>query len=143
MGSLSGVYPLQSGRQLYHEQLVTAASGDQSLSFNANPTAASPTPTGSHAPSSPSPTQYSSSPAIGCPTPQVSPLPSKLHTLVGVIELGDGSTAALFKIDGVTQRIGEGEPIGDSGWTMVSAANQNAIVRRNGEVRSVYVGQEF
>lgn len=77
------------------------------------------------------------------PAPTVAPLPSTLHTLVGVIELGDGSTAALFKIDNTTQRIGEGEPIGDSGWTLVSAANQNAVIRRNGEVRSVYVGQAF
>ncbi len=89
---------------------------------------------------SPSPAE---APEASEPAPAVAPLPSTVHTLVGVIELGDGSTAALFKIDGTTQRIGEGEPIGDSGWTMVSAANQNAVIRRNGEVRSVYVGQEF
>lgn len=98
-------------------------------------TQASPQPQASPSPANP--------PQPPEPAPTVAPLPSKLHTLVGVIELGDGSTAALFKIDNTTQRIGEGEPIGDSGWILVSAANQNAVIRRNGEVRSVYVGQEF
>ncbi|MFP4300189.1 MAG: hypothetical protein ACLFT0_20455 [Spirulinaceae cyanobacterium] len=113
---------------------------------NSNPTPQAQASPQTETPATPQP-QASPSPAnppqTPEPSPAVAPLPSKLHTLVGVIELGDGSTAALFKIDNTTQRIGEGEPIGDSGWTLVSAANQNAVVRRNGEVRSVYVGQEF
>jgi hypothetical protein len=56
--------------------------------------------------------------------------------------LGDRS-AALFEINGNTQRINVGEAIGASGWALVSVANQEAVVRRNGEVRSVYVGQKF
>jgi hypothetical protein len=68
--------------------------------------------------------------------------PAVMHVLVGVMQLGDRS-AALFEIDGVTQRIYIGESIGGSGWTLVSISNQEAIVRRNGEVRSVYVGQQF
>ena len=64
------------------------------------------------------------------------------HTLVGLLELGDRS-AALFEVNGTTQRINVGEAIGASGWTLVSVANQEAVVRRNGEVRSVYVGQKF
>lgn len=64
------------------------------------------------------------------------------NTLVGVLELGDRS-AALFDINGVTQRIHIGEAIGSSGWTLVSVSNQEALVRRNGEVRSIYVGQRF
>jgi Tfp pilus assembly protein PilP len=64
------------------------------------------------------------------------------HTLVGLLELGDRS-AALFDVSGVTQRITVGEAIGASGWILVSVANQEAVIRRNGEVRSVYVGQKF
>ncbi len=64
------------------------------------------------------------------------------HTLVGLLELGENS-AALFEINGITQRINIGEGIGTSGWTLVSVANQEAMVRRNGEVRSVFVGQKF
>ena len=36
-----------------------------------------------------------------------------------------------------------GENIGGSGWTLVKVANQEAVIRRNGEVRSVFVGQQF
>jgi Tfp pilus assembly protein PilP len=61
---------------------------------------------------------------------------------VGLLESGENS-AALFDVDGVTQRFKIGESIGASGWTLVSVANQEAVVRRNGEVRSVYVGQKF
>jgi hypothetical protein len=67
---------------------------------------------------------------------------SATHVLIGVLELGDRS-AALFEISGTPQRIQIGESIGGSGWTLVSIKNQEAIVRRNGEVRSIYVGQQF
>ena len=49
----------------------------------------------------------------------------------------------LFEIDGVARRIYVGENIGSSGWTLVKVVNQEAVVRRNGEVRSVFVGQQF
>lgn len=62
------------------------------------------------------------------------------HTLVGLLELGDNS-AALFKIEDTTQRIRLGEMIGSSGWTLVSVSAQQAIIRRNGEVTSIMVGQ--
>ncbi|MDE5096738.1 MAG: hypothetical protein O4804_21765 [Trichodesmium sp. St11_bin5] len=73
-------------------------------------------------------------------------LPSQIQTpinlLVGILELGERS-AALFEIDGVARRIYVGENIGSSGWTLVKVVNQEAVVRRNGEVRSVFVGQQF
>jgi hypothetical protein len=49
----------------------------------------------------------------------------------------------LFEIDGVTQRVAVGETIGDSGWTLVKVENQQAVVRRNGVVQSLYVGGRF
>jgi hypothetical protein len=64
------------------------------------------------------------------------------HTLEGLLELGDKS-AALFKINGVTRRIEIGEGIGTSGWMLVEVANGEAVIRRNGEVRSIYAGQNF
>ncbi|MBD1911864.1 MULTISPECIES: hypothetical protein [unclassified Leptolyngbya] len=84
------------------------------------------------APTAPSP----SSSAV----PNIAGAPS--HSLVGVLNLGDRS-AALFTINGTTQRIGLGEMIGTSGWSLVSVNGQEAIIRRNGEVRSVYTGQQF
>lgn len=115
----------------------------------------------------PSPPTATSSPAQITPVPQATPgealtavpvipapvtpipapsavasLPTNAHALVGVLEMGDRSFA-LFEVDGVTRRFGIGETIGASGWALVDIKNQEAIVRRNGEVRSVYVGQKF
>lgn len=69
-------------------------------------------------------------------------VPVSARTLVGVLELGDRS-AALFELDGVTQRVYIGEPIANSGWFLVSVTNDEAVIRRNGEVRSIYIGQQF
>ncbi len=64
------------------------------------------------------------------------------YELVGVLELGDRS-AALFEVNGTSQRIYIGETIGSSGWSVVSIENEEVVVRRNGEVRSIYIGQQF
>ncbi len=64
------------------------------------------------------------------------------YELVGVLELGDRS-AALFEINGTSQRVYIGEAIGSSGWSIVSIGNEEVVVRRNGEVRSIYIGQQF
>ncbi|NMG06611.1 hypothetical protein [Brasilonema sp. UFV-L1] len=64
------------------------------------------------------------------------------YKLERLLELGNKS-AALFKVNGVTQRVELGEVIGSSGWTLVEFANGKAIIRRNGEVRSIYTGQTF
>ena len=71
-----------------------------------------------------------------------SQIQTPINTLVGILELGERS-AALFEIDGVARRIYVGENIGSSGWNLVKVVNQEAVVRRNGEVRSVFVGQQF
>jgi hypothetical protein len=68
--------------------------------------------------------------------------PTVAHTLTGLLELGDRS-AALFEINSVTQRFQVGESIGTSGWTLVEISKNQAIVRRNGEVRSIFVGQKL
>ncbi len=62
--------------------------------------------------------------------------------LVGVLNLGSQS-AALFNIDGSSQRAYVGDRVGVSGWTLVSINTQDVVVRRDGEVRSIYIGQTF
>jgi hypothetical protein len=73
---------------------------------------------------------------------KVASVPASSHILEGLLELGEQS-AALFKVNGVTRRIQIGESIGVSGWTLVDVANGEAIIRRNGEVRSIFAGQKF
>jgi hypothetical protein len=58
------------------------------------------------------------------------------------LELGDRS-AALFEVNGVARRVYVGESIAASGWTLVEVVNQEAVIRRNGEVLTIYVGQQF
>jgi hypothetical protein len=86
------------------------------------------------------PSAPASAPVAAATAPNIAP--SLNYTLRGLLELGDRS-AALFEINGTPQRIYVGESIGSSGWTLVSVQNEEAIIRRNGEVRSVYVGQQF
>jgi hypothetical protein len=78
--------------------------------------------------------------AVRPPIPLSMPgIPKKL---VGVLELGDRS-AALIEINGVTQRYRIGESVGTSGWSLVEVSKDQAVLRRNGEVRSVFMGQNF
>ncbi|HEY9851671.1 MAG TPA: type II secretion system protein N [Leptolyngbyaceae cyanobacterium] len=101
------------------------------------------------APSSPSPVAASPLPV---PQPTFRPQPTTTqaaastpairHTLVGVLSLGDKS-AAIFEVNGASRRIYVGESIASSGWTLVEVKNDEALIRRNGEVRSIYVGQQF
>jgi len=93
-------------------------------------------PLPAHPPALPAP---ATAPAASNPLPASS---GTKYTLVGVLELGDRSTA-LFESNGVARRINMGESIGTSGWSLVEVNNQEAIIRRNGEVRSIYVGQSF
>ncbi|MFQ4135040.1 hypothetical protein PGN35_001860 [Nodosilinea sp. PGN35] len=88
-------------------------------------------------------------PGAGAPSPVAPTAPSQapvaanpIHALVGILELGNRS-AALFEISGVSQRVYIGERIGSSGWSLVSVSNEEAVIRRNGEVRSIYIGQRF
>lgn len=114
------------------------------------PLAASPNPSESPQPkilareteSAPAPSAQQSAPAPEQSAPAVSSAPTSAHTLVGILELGDRS-AALFEVDGVARRIYVGESIGASGWTLAEIKNQEAVIRKGGDVRSVFVGQKF
>ena len=83
-------------------------------------------------------------PTINQQPTAVASAPTPAYILEGLLESENKSkSAALFQINGVTQRIDIGESIGSSGWTLVDVANKEAIIRRNGEVRSIFAGQRF
>ncbi|MEG4035472.1 hypothetical protein Q5691_26770 [Microcoleus sp. w1-18aA5] len=117
---------------------------------NRDPLATSPSPSESPQPKilaretepAPAPPAQQSAPAPDQSAPAVSSAPTSAHTLVGILELGDRS-AALFEVDGVARRIYVGESIGASGWTLAEIKNQEAVIRKGGDVRSVFVGQKF
>jgi hypothetical protein len=89
-------------------------------------------------------------PTIVPPVPAKEPtnIPQQVYSpaysaqLEGLLELGNKSVA-LFKVDGISRRINLGENIGATGWTLVEVSNGEAIIRRNGEVRSIYTGQKI
>lgn len=68
--------------------------------------------------------------------------PDSEHVLVGILNLGSRS-AALFNVDGNSQRAYVGDRVGVSEWSLVSVNGQDVVVRRDGEVRSIYIGQRF
>lgn len=71
-------------------------------------------------------------------------VPQNVYALVGTLERGEGDRpAALFELNGSPQWIDLGESIGGSGWTLVEVTGDRVSVRRNGEVRTLYVGQQF
>ncbi|HEY9810307.1 MAG TPA: hypothetical protein V6D13_13335 [Halomicronema sp.] len=75
--------------------------------------------------------------------PPVAMTPSgSMSILRGTLEFGERS-AALFDIDGVPRRVYVGETIGSSGWTLGEVSKDGVTIRRNGEVRSIGVGQQL
>ena len=98
----------------------------------------------------PAPTPAAASPkdpstpvlAAKAPVPPPPAIQTPAYRLVGLVELGDRSVA-LININNVTQRVAIGETIGSSGWTLEAVTAQSVALNRNGEKRSLYVGQDF
>ncbi len=63
-------------------------------------------------------------------------------TLVGLIELGEAS-AALFKVDGITQRIWLGENIENTGWVLESVTKEKATITNQGQSRVLSIGESL
>jgi hypothetical protein len=86
-------------------------------------------------------------PIVTVPSP-VSPVSSKKpvakgsYTLIGVLDLGDRSSA-MFDINGSIQSIKLGSVVGDSGWKVSRIAQQEVILKRGNEDNTVTVGQKF
>lgn len=104
----------------------------------ANPPAPSPAP----APAASAPAPPPSASPSPAPNPVANVAPANRYSLVALLQMGDRS-AAIFEFDDTARRVEVGAQIGSSGWTLVSVSNQEAMIRRNGEVRSVYIGQSF
>jgi hypothetical protein len=77
------------------------------------------------------------------PVPVPFSTPGIARTLTGVVDMGDDRSVVLVEINGVVQRFRLGESIGSSGWTLVEVSQNHAVIRRNGEVRSIFIGQSF
>ena len=65
------------------------------------------------------------------------------HTLVGLIELEDNKSAALFNINDLTHRVQVGEEIGTSGCILLSIIGKQVEINRQGELVYLTVGEKF
>lgn len=68
--------------------------------------------------------------------------PKGNYTLVGVLDLGDRSTA-MFDIDGSVQSIQVGNPVADSGWQLSRVGSQEVFLKKGSQNATVAVGQKF
>ncbi|MEI6430317.1 MAG: hypothetical protein WCO45_18330 [Pseudanabaena sp. ELA607] len=116
----------------------------------ASPTASRPNPTPNNrsntpnnppsAPSALAPTAPAPNPVAAMPQP---PAPNNnTFVLVGVLDLGDRSTA-MFDMNGSVQSVGLGKNIANSGWKLVKVNQQEIVLRRGKESKIVFVGQRF
>jgi hypothetical protein len=62
--------------------------------------------------------------------------------LIGVLDLGDRSTAML-DINGSVQSIGLGKAINNTGWVLSRVSQQEIILKRGKETKTIFVGQKF
>ena len=77
-------------------------------------------------------------------TPEVAPAvkPTKNYTLVGLMQLGAKPTA-MFKGKGGTKRVAIGQNIDDSGWKLQAIKERNVVIIRQGQYRTIEIGERF
>ncbi|NMG61018.1 hypothetical protein E1H12_21520 [Geitlerinema sp. P-1104] len=99
----------------------------------------------SAATATPSPAEKEPDPSPQPPREQrTAAAPAGIYALVGTLERGEGQRpAALFEVNGSPRWIDIGQPVGDSGWTLTEVTGDRVSMRRNGETRTIYVGQQF
>ncbi len=73
---------------------------------------------------------------------QFTAAPAPSYTLIGVLDLGDRSTAML-DINGSVQSIGLGKAINNTGWVLSRVSQQEIILKRGQETKTIFVGQKF
>lgn len=64
-------------------------------------------------------------------------------TLLGLVEIENLPTIALFKVNKLTERVKVGEEIGTSGWVLVAIKDKKTVVNKNGKTIRVTVGDKF
>jgi hypothetical protein len=63
--------------------------------------------------------------------------------LVGVVQVPGRAGSAIFQLGGSSTSAGVGESIGGSGWRLVSASGESAVIERGGEQRRLSISGGF
>ena len=70
-------------------------------------------------------------------------LPLPLPVLTGVLQSPGGRSSAIFQLNNASVSAAVGESLGSSGWTLESVGESSAVIRNNGQVRTLSVGGVF
>ena len=81
-------------------------------------------------------------PPIGLAPTESMPI-SPLPVLTGVMQSPGGRSSAIFQINNASVSAEIGESLGSSGWTLASVGASSAVIRNNGQERSLSVGGVF
>ena len=81
-------------------------------------------------------------PPIGLAPSESTPI-SPLPVLTGVMQSPGGRSSAIFQIDNASVSAEIGESVGSSGWRLASVGASSAVIRNNGQERTLSVGGVF
>ena len=81
-------------------------------------------------------------PPIGLAPTESIPI-SPLPVLTGVMQSPGGRSSAIFQINNASVSAEIGESLGSSGWTLASVGASSAVIRNNGQERTLSVGGVF
>ena len=76
-------------------------------------------------------------------TEVVAPIGLSLPVLTGVMQSPGGRSSAIFQLNNTSVSAAIGESLGSSGWTLESVGESSAVIRNNGQVRTLSVGGVF
>jgi hypothetical protein len=65
------------------------------------------------------------------------------YTLIGIVELGNSGSVALFNINNLTEKVSVGKEIGTTGWVLMGLNGTQAIINRQNESIYLRVGETF
>ena len=71
------------------------------------------------------------------------PIGLPLPVLTGVLQSPGGRSSAIFQLNNASISAVIGESLGSSGWTLESVGESSAVIRNNGQVRTLSVGGVF
>ena len=71
------------------------------------------------------------------------PIDLPLPVLTGVLQSPGGRSSAIFQLNNASVSAAVGESLGSSGWTLESVGESSAVIRNNGQVRTLSVGGVF
>jgi hypothetical protein len=95
--------------------------------------------------SRPAPPAQSQSPGPGQGAGMAPPTaaPVNVPQLVGVVQVPGQAASAIFQLDGSSTSAASGEAIGSSGWRLVSASGDAAVIERQGLQKRISISSGF